>query len=82
MLSSPKAVRVLHPPAAHTDGDSLIFFRRSNVISTGDVFTTTAYPRIDVSEGGTIQGEIDALNQARGRPTCSSRPSTARCASD
>ena len=58
-----EGIRVLHPPAAHSDGDSMVFFRRSDVISTGDVFTTVGYPRIDVNEGATIQGEIDALNQ-------------------
>jgi len=50
-------------PAAHTDGDSLVFFRRSDVISAGDVFTTVGYPHIDTARGGTIQGELDALNQ-------------------
>ena len=42
-----EAVQILHPPAAHTDGDSIVFFRRSDVIATGDVFTTTMYPFID-----------------------------------
>ena len=58
-----EGIRILHPPAAHTDGDSVVFFRRSDVISTGDVFTTTGYPFIDLAKGGSIQGEIDALNQ-------------------
>jgi len=49
-------------PAAHTDGDSLVIFRRSDVIVTGDVFNTLSYPFIDVERGGGIQGEIDALN--------------------
>src|SRR5271170_4567218 len=49
-------------PAAHTDGDSLVIFRRSDVIATGDVFNTVSYPFIDVERGGSIQGEIDALN--------------------
>ncbi|HEX5228635.1 MAG TPA: MBL fold metallo-hydrolase [Bryobacteraceae bacterium] len=49
-------------PAAHTDGDSLVIFRRSDVVVTGDVFNTESYPDIDVERGGSIQGEIDALN--------------------
>jgi len=58
-----EGVRILHPKAAHTDGDSIVFFRRSDVISTGDIFTTDLYPIIDLEVGGSIQGEIDALNQ-------------------
>ena len=49
-------------PAAHTDGDSLVIFRRSDVVATGDIFNTESYPFIDVERGGSIQGEIDALN--------------------
>jgi glyoxylase-like metal-dependent hydrolase (beta-lactamase superfamily II) len=58
-----EAVRLFHVPAAHTDGDSLVFFRRSDVVSTGDVFTTTSYPVIDIARGGSIQGLIEALNR-------------------
>ena len=57
-----EAVQILHQPAAHTDGDSLVFFRRSDVISTGDVFTTTGYPVIRPEDGGGIDGVIAALN--------------------
>ena len=57
-----EAIQILHQPAAHTDGDSLVFFRRSDVVSTGDIFTTTGYPVIDLEKGGSIQGIIDALN--------------------
>jgi glyoxylase-like metal-dependent hydrolase (beta-lactamase superfamily II) len=57
-----EAIVVYHEPNAHTDGDSIVFFRSSDVVSTGDVFTPGAYPFIDVERGGTIQGEIDALN--------------------
>jgi cyclase len=55
-------VEVRSQPAAHTDGDSLVFFRRSDVIVTGDIFSTVSYPFIDVERGGSIQGELDALN--------------------
>ena len=50
-----------------TDGDSIVLFRRADVIVTGDVFTTTQYPVIDVESGGTVQGEIKALNDILGR---------------
>lgn len=55
-----------HPHAAHSDGDSLVFFRRSDVIATGDIFTPDRYPMIDLAKGGSINGEIDALNQLIG----------------
>jgi cyclase len=58
-----EAVQVIHIPAAHTDGDSIVFFHRSDVISTGDIFVTTSYPRVDLSRGGNIQGLIDGLNR-------------------
>jgi glyoxylase-like metal-dependent hydrolase (beta-lactamase superfamily II) len=57
-----EGVHIIHEPAAHTDGDSIVFFRRSDVISTGDIFTTTNYPVIDVPNGGTINGIIDGVN--------------------
>jgi glyoxylase-like metal-dependent hydrolase (beta-lactamase superfamily II) len=57
-----EGIHILHQPAAHTDGDSLVFFRRSDVIATGDIFTTTNYPVIDMAAGGTINGIIDGLN--------------------
>jgi cyclase len=55
-------VQIIYQRNAHTDGDSLVLFRHSDVISTGDIFVTTSYPSIDVERGGGIQGEIDALN--------------------
>jgi glyoxylase-like metal-dependent hydrolase (beta-lactamase superfamily II) len=58
-----EAVQMLHQPAAHSDGDSIVFFRRSDVVSTGDVFDTVTYPRIDLRRGGSLQGVIDALNR-------------------
>ena len=56
-------VLVMYQPAAHTDGDSLVFFRHSDVISTGDIFVTTSFPFLDIEHGGSIQGELDALNR-------------------
>ncbi len=58
-----EAVVVYHVPNAHTDGDSIVFFRRSDVLSTGDVFTPGSYPFLDLARGGSVQGEIDALNK-------------------
>jgi cyclase len=55
-------IEIIHQPAAHTDGDSLVLFRRSDVVVTGDVFVTTTYPFIDLDRGGGIQGEVAALN--------------------
>jgi cyclase len=62
-LFNDEAVFLEHPHAAHTDGDSIVFFRRSDVISAGDIFTPDRYPMIDTAKGGTINGEIDALNR-------------------
>ncbi|HEX6322861.1 MAG TPA: MBL fold metallo-hydrolase, partial [Vicinamibacterales bacterium] len=57
-----EAVRLLHQPAAHTDGDILVFFRKSDVVSTGDLYVNTGYPFVDMARGGTINGIVDALN--------------------
>jgi cyclase len=54
---------MFHLPAAHSDGDSLVFFRRSDVIATGDLFDTDHYPVIDLAHGGTLQGIIEGLNR-------------------
>ena len=48
---------------AHTDGDSLVYFRGSNVIHTGDVFVTTSFPIADKANSGRVTGHIDVLNQ-------------------
>ena len=55
-------VEIFYQPNAVTDGDSIVQFRRSDVIATGDIFETTRYPFIDLQNGGTVQGEIAALN--------------------
>ncbi len=56
------AVELLHEPAAHTDGDTMVWFRISNVLVTGEIFDPTHYPVIDLKRGGSINGEIKALN--------------------
>jgi len=55
-------VIVMFEPAAHTNGDSMVFFRRSDVIATGDIFNMNSYPVINVDKGGSINGVIKALN--------------------
>jgi cyclase len=58
-----EGIEIIHMPNAHTDGDSIVFFRRSDVIATGDIFTTVMYPVIDTAAGGTINGTIEALDR-------------------
>jgi cyclase len=55
-------VRLIHEPAAHTDGDTMVYFRGSDVLATGDVFVPGSYPIIDLDRGGSLQGIIDAMN--------------------
>jgi cyclase len=57
-----EAVEIFWEPRAISDGDSIVHFRNSDVIVTGDIFATTQYPFIDVKNGGSIKGEVDALN--------------------
>jgi len=57
-----EALQLFHPKAAHTDGDTIVFFRRSDVVLTGDIFSTTTYPIIDLQRGGSLNGIVDALN--------------------
>src|SRR5262245_26698714 len=63
MYLNGEAIEVLHQPAAHTDSDVFAFFRRSDVVFAGDVLDTRQFPVIDVDRGGSIQGEIAALNR-------------------
>jgi glyoxylase-like metal-dependent hydrolase (beta-lactamase superfamily II) len=62
-LFNDEAVMVYHMPAAHTDGDSIVLFRKSDVISSGDLFTPDRYPVIDLQNGGSVQGLLDGLNK-------------------
>jgi glyoxylase-like metal-dependent hydrolase (beta-lactamase superfamily II) len=52
-----------HDAAAHTDGDSIVFFRRSDVIMAGDIFVMNGYPFIDEASGGSVQGILNGLNR-------------------
>ena len=58
-----EGIQLIHQPAAHTAGDSLVWFRGSDVIAAGDIYSTVSYPVIDVKHGGTINGVIDGLNR-------------------
>lgn len=58
-----EAIEITHQPAAHSDADSFVMFRRSDVVAAGDILDMTRFPVIDVANGGSIQGEIDALNR-------------------
>jgi cyclase len=57
-----EAVQIFSEAPAHTDSDAIVFFRGSNVISAGEIFSTVGYPVIDLARGGSIQGEVKALN--------------------
>ena len=56
-----ESIEIIHQPNALTDGDSIVYFRRSDVISAGDLFNTDGYPVIDVEKGCTIEGVVLAL---------------------
>jgi glyoxylase-like metal-dependent hydrolase (beta-lactamase superfamily II) len=57
-----EGIVLLHQPAAFTDGDTMVYFRGSDVIATGELFRMTTYPVIDMAKGGTIDGVIEGLN--------------------
>jgi glyoxylase-like metal-dependent hydrolase (beta-lactamase superfamily II) len=63
MYLNGEGIQVIHMPAAHTDGDTIVFFRRGDVIATGDIIDTTRWPVIDTKRGGSAQGVLDALNR-------------------
>ena len=58
-----EGIVLTHIPAAHTDGDTIVFFRRSDVVSTGDIFVMNGYPIVDLARGGNIEGIIAGLNR-------------------
>jgi len=57
-----EGVVVTHPDAAHTDGDSVVYFRGSDVLAVGDVINMSSYPVIDAARGGTVNGLVETLN--------------------
>jgi glyoxylase-like metal-dependent hydrolase (beta-lactamase superfamily II) len=58
-----EAVFLYHAPNAHTDGDTIVLFRESDVVTAGDLFVPGGYPFIDIARGGSVQGLIAGLNQ-------------------
>ena len=63
MYFNGEAVQLLHQPDAHTDGDVIVYFRKSDVIVAGDVYVNTSFPVINLQQGGTLNGSIAALNR-------------------
>jgi cyclase len=63
IYANAEGIEVLHPGAANTDGDSIVYFRRSDVVVTGDIFSMTSYPVIDLQKGGSFNGVLAALNR-------------------
>ena len=56
-------IELLHMPRAHSDGDIIVWFRKSDVVAAGDVYTPDRFPMIDLGRGGSVQGTLDALNR-------------------
>ncbi len=63
MFLNHEGIQIVLQPSAHSDGDSVVFFRRSDIVAVGDLIDTEHFPVIEVDRGGSIQGEIDALNR-------------------
>jgi glyoxylase-like metal-dependent hydrolase (beta-lactamase superfamily II) len=58
-----EGVELVHVPAAHTDGDVMVWFRKSDVVVAGDLFITTTFPVVDLPLGGNLKGIIAGLNR-------------------
>ncbi len=56
-------IEIIHIPNGHSDGDSIVFFHKSDVVSAGDIFVTTSYPVVELDKGGSINGLIAGLNR-------------------
>jgi cyclase len=63
MFFNGEAIQMLYQPNAHTDGDVIVYFRKSDVVVTGDVYINTTFPVINVQQGGSLNGIIAALNR-------------------
>jgi glyoxylase-like metal-dependent hydrolase (beta-lactamase superfamily II) len=63
LFFSGESIQMIHAPSAHTDGDTIVYFRRSDVVVAGDILNLTGYPVIDLERGGSLQGVIDGLNK-------------------
>jgi len=58
-----EGIQIYREPPAHSDSDSIVLFRGSDVVVTGDIIDANRFPVIDIANGGSIQGEIEALNE-------------------
>src|SRR5690606_18764386 len=56
-------IQIFHLPNAHTDGDALVYFPKSNVLHTGDLFFNGKYPFIDIENGGSLIGVVEGLEK-------------------
>ncbi|MGA9882694.1 MAG: MBL fold metallo-hydrolase [Candidatus Acidiferrales bacterium] len=56
-------IEIIHVPNGHSDGDSMVFFHKSDVVTAGDIFVTTSYPVVELDKGGSINGLIAGLNR-------------------
>jgi glyoxylase-like metal-dependent hydrolase (beta-lactamase superfamily II) len=63
MYVNDEGIEIIKLPAAHTDADTLVFFRKSDVIVAGNIIDADRFPAIDVARGGSLKGEIEALNR-------------------
>jgi glyoxylase-like metal-dependent hydrolase (beta-lactamase superfamily II) len=63
MFFNGEAIQMLYQPNAHTDGDIIVYFRKSDVIVAGDVYINTTFPVINLQQGGSLNGIIAALNR-------------------
>jgi glyoxylase-like metal-dependent hydrolase (beta-lactamase superfamily II) len=62
LYANDEPVILEHPLAAHSDADSIVFFRRSDVVSMGDIFVVNQYPVIDAKNGGSLAGILQTVN--------------------
>jgi glyoxylase-like metal-dependent hydrolase (beta-lactamase superfamily II) len=63
MYFNDEGIEILHQPAAHTDADTIVFFRKSDVVVAGNIIDTDRFPVIDLAKGGSVNGEVAALNR-------------------
>ena len=63
MYFNGEGIEILHLPGGHTDTDTIVFFRKSDVIVAGNIIDMERFPVIDIARGGSVHGEIAALNR-------------------
>jgi glyoxylase-like metal-dependent hydrolase (beta-lactamase superfamily II) len=63
MYFNDEGIEILRQPAAHTDADTIVFFRKSDVVVAGNIIDADRFPVIDLARGGSLKGEIEALNR-------------------